>query len=665
MLSRRLVALNKERAKFGDWAVGGLVLLVLFHVAANVLWLQTDNALPGWDESGHSWLTVRHAEYLTEGGFRLTSLLRISDYYPPLVYLSTIPLHLLNPDGWKVLRFSGTAYFGLALIFLFLYSSRFFENRLTALFATTSFGFFITVVQESRRHMLDIPLTAAVLVAVYLLELTRARKDRLFTWFFVLSLAIGQLVKWYFFVFLLVPILFRARPTQTSQRLPSFPTAHGLFASAVALVVAAPWYLLNIGTFVGLTSLSSWQGEPVDPQNLLSAENLLFHLRLVIQFQTGLVGFLIFIGGLVTMFWKRSGRRWELLSILVWGYFFFTFIPNKNIRYLMPLMPFTAMPIGFGLKEMISTRSQLTKSLGVIIMGYMLLTYSVLSFGVPFEPEHKYAVKLPILGWIDVYYFDTYPVNLLWQAEHWPQDEIIDAILEHNNDATVYVGYDVRHFNRYNIRLLTHLHGRGNLRCLPLPEERYFCEEDYMVYLGNVDCALIPALWVSEPNSEWLEYYDGLVKIQDYFLEGMPSGFQVIGEYPTPDGNPVLLFARDITVDSAEHALGSSADCALREVSQLESFQAFAGFEQSSKPAWKWSHQAPVRHRQPRSQTGRHSQRHPAWRRCPRLRCRHRAVRRRRLRPDVGGLGGAELISPSCRLDDLARMSHWTKILVT
>lgn len=170
-----------------DFLLGGLVI---FHIIHNVIWIYFNNVPTNWDPSVHLMMTFDYANYVKHSilQFNIIDFLRLSDYYPIFFYIFNAPLAILSNFNVKVMIFSSTFYFIIAIIFLYGVVLELWKDKKKAFYTSFFFSFFITISQASRDYLLDIPLTAALLASYFfLLKLRNNYHIRYIYLFFLVS----------------------------------------------------------------------------------------------------------------------------------------------------------------------------------------------------------------------------------------------------------------------------------------------------------------------------------------------------------------------------------------------------------------------------------------------------------------------------------------------
>jgi len=404
--------------------------LIFFHILANSLWIYSNQPLPSWDAALHIALTQKHATAIVQSHFLSDPIqfLRISQYYPPFVYIVTSPLSLLSHNNYRIVSISGSLFFSILLFFQYLYVEKVFKNNGIAVVSVFLLSFFITIYQQSRDHMLDLPLAALIMGGLYFFEKSNNFSKIKYTFLFSLCFSLSLLVKWYAPFFFLIPLgvsFLNHRKTQ------GFKLEH--FRNITLSIVLTsllwiPWYVVNFQQFIAVARVTSL-GELSDPQNIFSLNNVFFYLKLNTIFQFTFLGLLLIIlSCMVAVREKNTSRLLGPILTILFAYFFFTFIPNKNIRYLIPIMPWVSIILAIGVNYLLIHKMKILNIAGWGIMYYYFFTFLILSFGVPFFPKYKYAINFPLLGWVDIFYLSTSPVRVLPDFNHWPNLDILRDI---------------------------------------------------------------------------------------------------------------------------------------------------------------------------------------------------------------------------------------------
>ena len=511
-----------------------VVILIFFHFLMNIWWIFHNNVPLNWDPSIHIMNTYKFTNSIPTFllNFNIIEFLKISNYYPIFIYILNIPLLFISNGNYKILLLSGTLFFSMTIMFLYLYSSKLFNNKNIGFLTVFFFSFFITIYQSSREYMLDIPLTALIMSCLYFLEKGRQKNKAKYIYMFFLIFAFAQLTKWYAFIYLLIPTLFFT--VNNFRQIKSTYINHIAKAIIIFITIVLPWYMVNFDTILGKSS-RAWIGEIVDKVNSFSWEQILLHLKLIILFQTNFFGFLFLIVSVYFIIKNKSHRKFELLAMVLFLYLFFSFIPNKNIRYLIPLMPFIAMIMAYGVHYLIETKKILFIFLSSFLIFYYIFSFFVLSFGIPIFPRYKFSLRLPLINWIDLYYLADYPVKIIYDENMWPQQQIVNDIKNITNKNTALFLCAVRYLlNADNFNLIMMMNHVDNIQL-----SSYYQLQEMKEFLKDFEFILIPKNHVIGEEKNYVSYKP-LSKFQQYFLSGNATNYSLIKTYFLPSSQSLI-----------------------------------------------------------------------------------------------------------------------------
>ncbi len=423
-----------------------LIALIAVHVAINTIWIYINNQPPSWDAAAHTTIALDIADKLRT--FQFLDVLRSSNYYPIFVHTTTALLILVAGPSFKVIQFTGTIFFVCALIFLYRYTLLLTSSRRVALFATILFSVCPIVFSESRRMMLDIPLTALVLLSLVLLQKSVHLTQKYWTFLFFASLGILILTKWTGIVFVAVPFVFALQQTIRRKKFVKAlkPT---VFGGIVGLLIAAPWYIVNFQSLRFLITVNS-VGETGDPTNLFSVQNGIYYVQKIANYITTPLIALFILLAVVSLITVKSKPRLLLLTQVVVGVLAFSFIQNKDARYLIPLVPFMMIIVALFLERLVTT----FKNVGVGITGvfvFLCMSYFlVLTIRPPILEGVRLSVDVPVIQAVNI--IDIHDsVSKKANREVWPNSSIIAEVTR--NPGNIVVAYETEAINPSTLSL--------------------------------------------------------------------------------------------------------------------------------------------------------------------------------------------------------------------
>ena len=364
-----------------------LLLLLLWGLAtgADRLWLHLDQALPNWDHADYLNSAVDHGRalgVLPGGGWRgWGALLDLSPKIPPLASLVNGSVMAISGDApdqalwanplWQGLLLLGVACWGRQLLGPWF-------GLLAAALVVIAPG----LAEQRTTFSLDLPLTATTTLALWRLGCWQRARPQGGRWHqaagAALLVAAAVLIKQSALLVLAPPCLWLAYcGLWDPRRRPQV-----LAALALVLVVVAPWLKHNWITTLGGTNravIESAANEG-DPAVFSLASLLWYPTRLADQ----LGGLPLALAGLgATGFcWQQRRQGWPalapgwgwLLGTSLSGLVFITLSPNKDSRYIAPVLPLLALVLAWGWWQLLALlRSRWGSPLALGVMGAGLI----------------------------------------------------------------------------------------------------------------------------------------------------------------------------------------------------------------------------------------------------------------------------------------------------
>ena len=404
-----------------------LIFLLILQTVFYFVFRFLDKSYQTWDSAGHISLSIRLAEHLKSfylgTGSTLYDIVSESNYYPPLFHFLVALLNLFfGYDVYLQLFWVFLTFLISLVVFYLLLLELKFSQRL-ALSAVVIYSLFPLVANQSRLFHLESALILFILLSYFFLKKSDCFTNSKYSLLFFLSFSALQLTKWYGFLFLVVPgiyalILGFQKKSNQAKIIKTL-----LWGILLTGIVVLPWYLVNYNEIKLLSSIFA-TGEVDDIKNLYSLDNLFFYFKSASVYGTFLLPLVVsFIGWVIFLKTKTKYALLFTIQFLI-VYLVFTFIANKNLRYIFGLHLYFAFLIAFFV-------DYLNKQwLSYLIYGYLCLGFLVSGFNQfkPFSEDTKvwgYLFSGPLLEW-----YESNPTTYSYQTTHLPVKEILKFIID-------------------------------------------------------------------------------------------------------------------------------------------------------------------------------------------------------------------------------------------
>jgi len=496
-------------------------------VAVCTAWLALDRRPPEWDYANHLERAVDCARDVEGGAWR--SILERSSFYPPLVPCAAGLVYRAHPSDVAAAQSVILLFLGLGMLAVYLLGRRLATGAAGAaaavIYGTAPFALFTAL-----RFQLDLPLAAMVALTLWLLQASEGFARRGASLATGAVAGLGLLTKPPFVVYVVPVALWMLIGSRHRSAV-----VRAALASALAGAIALPWYGPRLFGLPLQITHRSFQNAVIEgkPETFSGAALAYYPTWSFSEF--GILTVLLALGGLAVAAQRRLAT--PIVALLAPAVVF-VLIQNKNLRYVLPLLPAVAALAGLGFD---AARGVARRVLATAIVVVGALQVSATAFGAPPPVELPglavpWVISTPLLG------------------GDWHHRDIL-ALLERDSrglPATVSVVPNAAFFSVSNFRYYAVRDG------LALRFARAWQGEPLGVeYMILKDGDLGPSWTADKPRhiAELLQNDAALAR-----------AFPVLAEYPLPDGSTAVVRARRLApgVQTPPAALARAVERAFR-----------------------------------------------------------------------------------------------------
>ena len=527
-----------------------LIAITTFLTIANIGWIFLNQKPPYHDAAGHTIQTYIYTNVL-RGVFTfdtITDFFSQSNYYPPFIYWLGSIITAITGLHYKVLQFFSIAFLPTATLLLYTYAKELTKKENWAFYSATLFLLLPHIWEQSRHYMLDLPLTTFILASCLMLTKSKNLTKTKYVALSLVFATMAQLTKWYAGIFLFIPYLIAFTESYNQKKWHQWNKKDWTIITSSLIgcaLIALPWYIINFPDLIRDTLFFS-HAHFGNPTTKLSLTNFLYYPVLIFNHHIVSIQFIwLIISGIWFVKSTQTIKKFILLQI-GFSLLVLTFLGNKNVRFIMPLIPFLALVMGYGLYQISNKSKKLHNYIFTTLVGFSILMFTVNSFSFPVTINTRISITLPP------------PLNGLWLLDftsrdvpyHYQNDSNINQTIV--TDIAQDIGYsldqhkvlvvkndpiistptlDIFNFEKNYLNI--------DYTLIPLDEIQNITNpKDIADYIDPYDYIIVPQNTVS-PDYEM--NFKNMDAIRSHILGGQTRDYKPIKQYQLPDGDILYL----------------------------------------------------------------------------------------------------------------------------
>ena len=363
--------LNKNNTYKKTIIAVSLIGIIIFFIITNIIWLDIDTTPPFYDPCSFMYRTYSLSKDLG----------KIVQYpnHPLLVFLTTIPIIKIMGAEDEHYVYGNFLYIVILVLSVFGIGKILFDEwvGISSAFLVLLYPFVFWI---SRQYYLDFPLLAMVSLVQYIILKSEGGTRKY--WNIGLGVAIGcaLLTKTHGLIFFLPTwiIVFLSHYKNNKRK----NLIRLLQVLIIALIIALPWYLVARDGFVKW-NIYIYETCKVLPFNKNLSTSVLFYYKMIYYSIILPFLFFVFLGGFVSflIFDRRRKILIFLLSWIIIPYIALALWPNKEPRFILPILPAFAILTMGGISRL---PKKLIKNIACSFVFFIaLIQFSDFSFALP------------------------------------------------------------------------------------------------------------------------------------------------------------------------------------------------------------------------------------------------------------------------------------------
>lgn len=458
----------------------GLISFILIYVIFIVLiflWLFLDHGLPHWDMGRHLFNVLQYRDAwkeFTNGQRNIFGVAVLYLYYPPLIYQIGLAFFVIFGASAKAAIATNIVWILILFFSVYQISWRIYKNQLIALTAVIFLGASPILIGQVREFQVDLPLTAMIALSLWLILRTEQFSKLVPSILFGAIAGLSMLTKWTYAFYLLplIIIYFGYSIIMAKKKIPVLINL--IYAALVSILIAGYWYFTNRASLRADFSqngvaVAKLEGDPTG----INLTSLTWYLKRILDNYLFLPLFIIYLAGLLWALIKKEWRK-KLALILILTpiyYLIFSILPNKDTRYLMPLIPLLAIT---GVCAFNISKNKYYQ-IGLVVL--LVAIFFINNLNIAFSKNLNWqSNNIYLFGnqYLPVYSNNGYTTNSP-RTENCPIDKVMESIPE--GSSVRLIGPNLIDYNNWMVAFYA-----GKTQKIWAGEQEYFMNSNYLIF---------------------------------------------------------------------------------------------------------------------------------------------------------------------------------------
>lgn len=432
-----------------------LIILVLFHLIGNIVWIKLNNTPPAWDQAAHTAKSILFSRFISSGNVA-SFIAGLDTHYGPFVFFLTGSVLAITGISIKIAQLMGTVFFVGTFIALYFIARDILHNKWVGVLSVFLFSFGLIIYDYSRWLLLDIPIVCFVLFGMYFFMKSHALKERAPALLMFLFITMAVYTKIQAISYFVLPFLYAFIISVKKRDRAIFINL--ILGVILVTILFLPWMVYRWSAIVNYFSIVSIPEAGAYPTNILTFQYWIHYIKLTMNqiFTAPILLIILFMG--IMNGWKAK-YPWKMFLIFqtVFIYLSYSILVHKDIRYIFPSVAIFTIIASIWIKSFVQKYPIIGITLLCIVVILSIGQYTASSFGFPrFLVNRLITVNVPILDDVTIFNTSGWPV-VRYNSQEFPQRAILrkldEVAHEGGGHVRVAVLVSVPEFNGNNLYL--------------------------------------------------------------------------------------------------------------------------------------------------------------------------------------------------------------------